>query len=363
MNFDSVLIVTYGRSGSTLLQGLLNAMDGCLVRGENHNACYHLFRAYQALIESRREIELAKSDGLSVTNPWFGATLLDPELYLSRISTLVREQLMGDEDASRVQCLGFKEIRYPGLPALTEYLNFLERIFPRAAFVFLTRDHKSVAKSAWWQSRDPSTVDSELTEFENDVLKWGVNRQNLFHIDYENLSAHGDRVPALFEFLGAAYDRQVVDAVLAKPHSYATHGEAAGRGGMPAAAEPDEQPMQRAAWLDVSLRADPNIVLAFFDELPGRPLPGSVVSLGGVVLAGDAAPQKWLRLKRQDGSADAVSWGMPSPAVGAQFPANPLAGMSRFSIENLGRSSGTYELLLSGDNCPDVLVATIQVAL
>ena len=49
MNYQHVLIITYGRSGSTLLQGLLNSIDGCIVRGENYDACKGLFRTYQAV--------------------------------------------------------------------------------------------------------------------------------------------------------------------------------------------------------------------------------------------------------------------------------------------------------------------------
>ena len=36
-------MVTYGRSGSTLLMGLLNTLPGYLIRGENRDALHHLF--------------------------------------------------------------------------------------------------------------------------------------------------------------------------------------------------------------------------------------------------------------------------------------------------------------------------------
>ena len=49
MKFDSVLIVTYGRSGSTLLQGILNSIEGCLIRGENDNFCFALYQAHQSI--------------------------------------------------------------------------------------------------------------------------------------------------------------------------------------------------------------------------------------------------------------------------------------------------------------------------
>lgn len=52
MRFNHILIITYGRSGSTLLMSLLNTVDGVLIAGENYNVCLHLFRAYKALLNS-----------------------------------------------------------------------------------------------------------------------------------------------------------------------------------------------------------------------------------------------------------------------------------------------------------------------
>lgn len=41
MKFNHILIITYGRSGSTLLMSLLNTVDGVLIAGENYNLCLH----------------------------------------------------------------------------------------------------------------------------------------------------------------------------------------------------------------------------------------------------------------------------------------------------------------------------------
>lgn len=41
----NIFIVTYGRSGSTLLQNLLMTIPGCIIRGENHNAMESIWNA------------------------------------------------------------------------------------------------------------------------------------------------------------------------------------------------------------------------------------------------------------------------------------------------------------------------------
>ena len=45
----TVFVVTYGRSGSTVLQNMLNALPGHILRGENANLLAPLVRAWQDL--------------------------------------------------------------------------------------------------------------------------------------------------------------------------------------------------------------------------------------------------------------------------------------------------------------------------
>ena len=45
-----VFVMTYGRSGSTLVQGLLNAIPGYLIRGENAAALNHLHGFHKTML-------------------------------------------------------------------------------------------------------------------------------------------------------------------------------------------------------------------------------------------------------------------------------------------------------------------------
>jgi hypothetical protein len=83
MNFNSILVVTYGRSGSTLLQGLSNSIDCCLIRGENSIFCNYLFKTYQS-------IGLAQSqNGETFQSPWFGSQFLNDRLFISQRMLIV----------------------------------------------------------------------------------------------------------------------------------------------------------------------------------------------------------------------------------------------------------------------------------
>ena len=102
MNFSSVLIVTYGRSGSTLLQGLLNSIDGCVVRGEKYNFCHGLFAAYKSLQRTHNEFGKVESSRFS-THPWYGASLLDENQFLRDARSLVLNQLVPTKEEGHLR--------------------------------------------------------------------------------------------------------------------------------------------------------------------------------------------------------------------------------------------------------------------
>lgn len=124
--FPFAFIVTYGRSGSTLLQGILNAIDGYCIRGENDSTLFHLFCAVDAVARTR-----AVHTRLTATmpiDPWFGANDLDEATLSARLSSAFLEACLRPPE--RCRCTGFKEIRYlrPDIPdeLFEPYLRFLQ---------------------------------------------------------------------------------------------------------------------------------------------------------------------------------------------------------------------------------------------
>ena len=70
--YNFVFVVTYGRSGSTLLQKVLGDIDGYHISGENNNALYGLYQSFKFanMAKMRFGQEMTKHD-----NPWYGAEL------------------------------------------------------------------------------------------------------------------------------------------------------------------------------------------------------------------------------------------------------------------------------------------------
>ncbi|MBI9064266.1 MAG: sulfotransferase [Marinilabiliaceae bacterium] len=219
MNFNSVLIITYGRSGSTLLQGILNSIDGCLVRGENNNFCYHLFKTWQAI----NNATLRNSP--EPENPWYGSHLLNERLFLSQSKNLLYSLLMADKvHDNAIKCYGFKEIRYTTLAIhddFEQFLDFLQKVFPKVAFVFNTRSHTDVARSKWWAEMQQDEVHNVLNATEANFFDYmKKSPSNTFHICYEDVLSKNSRLKELFDFLGANYDECNLELVLGKKHSY-----------------------------------------------------------------------------------------------------------------------------------------------
>jgi hypothetical protein len=233
--YGYVFIVTYGRSGSTLLMSLLNTIPGYRILGENYNALYHLYRAGTA-IRSGRE----KWSGPSHLRPqsgWYGAPETRPAAFERELLDSFVAHVLRPRPGDRV--LGFKEVRYTGahVPDLFEYLAFLRRAFPGCKIVFNHRDPAAVARSGWWTRADKGEERVRAA----DRRLWSIPAdEQHFHVVYERIDDTLEHIRELFAFLGEPMDEPAVRAVLRTRHSPPPKGTV---------------PAQKAS-LDASARAD-----------------------------------------------------------------------------------------------------------
>jgi hypothetical protein len=221
--FRHVMIITYGRSGSTLLIGLLNTLPGACVRGENGGALNHLYRAVRAVERSSR---MAAREDDSPINPWYGASEIDANAFRKNAtSAFVRNVLSPPSDA---RLIGFKEIRYEDANfehrSFEDFLLFLREAFEDVCFIFNVRRTADVARSAWWVE-DPFSRFS-LTELDR-RFRAAANRHSdiSWWVNYESFVADPSSLKGLYEFLGAPFDLAAAQAVLNVEHSYEPSNE------------------------------------------------------------------------------------------------------------------------------------------
>ena len=213
-DYRYVFVVTYGRSGSTLLAGLLNAIPGYRIRGENYNTLYRLFQADAAIAKACDMF--AGVDHLGPESAWYGTPQVRPHLYRAGLIESFVTNVLRPEPGDRV--IGFKEIRYTPLHMtdLTEYLAFIRDSFPRSKIIFNHRDPAAVARSGWWV--DDTDAEAKIRAADERLLTYSADRRN-FHFFYDRIDGGLDHIHALLRFLGEDLDDSSIRAVLGRPYS------------------------------------------------------------------------------------------------------------------------------------------------
>lgn len=207
-----VFVVTYGRSGSTLLAGILNAIPGYLVRGENRDALHHLFLFHQTLATERARV--GPANGRQRTHPFYGIGDVPLDRSIEDIRALVLDTVLRPKKDTRVT--GFKEIRWYQ-PDLEDYVAWLRDVFPGARFLVNTRDHADVLKSGWWAEGDHA---GGLARAEAGILALAESLGDAaYRVHYDDYVADPAVLRGLFDWLGEPWDEATVRAVMARKHS------------------------------------------------------------------------------------------------------------------------------------------------
>lgn len=209
-----VTIVTYGRSGSTLLQGILNAIPGACIRGENNNAFHSLYLFYCHL-QATKKHGMAKEE----TDPWYGGPFIQLESTLKRLRALAIKDIF--VVPQETEMCGFKEIRYSDaeVPNLEGYLNFLSRLFPNLKFIINLRSNTEVAKSGWWQKQADSL--EIIARIERRFLDYSEKySERCIIVRYEEYTSNVEALRPMFEFLDRPFDLNAIERILKIKHSY-----------------------------------------------------------------------------------------------------------------------------------------------
>ena len=209
-----VFIVTYGRSGSTLLLGVLNSIPGYLIRGENDGAVYHLHQFHSACVGKKRRLRRRFELPLDSTNPHFGLDDFPAKVSIRMLRRLVTTTVLRPLHDTRVT--GFKEIRWYQ-EDLPDYVAFLRELFPDARFVINTRDHDAVLRSGWWPDKPQ---DGRLQRLEAAILALAASLGDAaYHVHFDDYTADPTVLRGLFDWLGEEWDEARVRAVLGVRHS------------------------------------------------------------------------------------------------------------------------------------------------
>lgn len=215
-----LFMVTYGRTGSTLLQGLLNACPRTLMLGENWGVLYGLHQLRASLQQWRDHAGMVSID--APTHPFFGGPRFDFDGFDAKLADLGRSYFEHfDVDLTDYDVIGFKDTKYI-VPDLDAHLEALAALFPNALFLFLTRDHDELVGSGFLKLAPEDMVREALANFEQtiDQLEADLGAERIARLDYRDVVERGPKLFDLFHRLGLQPDPAALEAVAEAPHSY-----------------------------------------------------------------------------------------------------------------------------------------------
>ncbi len=209
-----VFVVTYGRSGSTLLQNLLMTIDGATIRGENHNAMESLWGAARRIRMTRFSWG---EEERTAEHPWFGAHEMRPVRFgAAMVDAFVENVLVPPPN---VRWIGFKEIRYNALgDDFPMMLDFMHHQFKNARFIFNSRAKEDVADSAWWRdwAREDvySLVETMDARFDDYATRYP---DRAIRTRYEEFESNPEGLQPVFDWLSEPLDQAKIQSVLDRP--------------------------------------------------------------------------------------------------------------------------------------------------
>ena len=203
-----VFVVTYGRSGSTLLQKLLNGIPGFHVTGENLAGVFALAEGHRRLTEAKSRFGKHRSCDL----PWFGAGRIDHTALGREIATSIIKDVIAPPRGTRVA--GFKEIRWQTDGYFDSAIEFLLTYMTPAKFIVNVRDPQAVANSGWWRDRPREPTIKKISEWKEQLESFASEHQNALLLRYEDYTSDPSSLRDLFTFLGEPYDPALVTRVL-----------------------------------------------------------------------------------------------------------------------------------------------------
>lgn len=209
-----LFIVSYGRSGSTLLQGILDSIPGYAIRGENKSALYRLYQYHRQLSDAKA----ANSPGytLKPRHSWYGIEQYEVDAAMVGMRALVLQTLLRPDGDTRVT--GFKEIRW-WFRDWPDYLAFLQQLFPGARFIINVRDHQAVSVSRWWAQHKDALARLAGYEAQLDEMQAALG-DAAYRICFDDYVADPTILAGLYDWLGEPFDLETVQAVMKVKHSF-----------------------------------------------------------------------------------------------------------------------------------------------
>lgn len=222
-----LLIVTYQRSGSTLLQSILNNHPDFDIKGEVNNALLGIWSAYKSIKTSKIHVNTKK--GSDVDWPYYSAESFEEEVFFAKSlqafidSCILVNGLKKDAFLSKnISYRGFKEVKYEEFGEdLHDFLDKVTSLIPNCKIVFNFRELEDVSKSAWNINKNKKNLIDSLKDFEERCVDYySKNKKKCYLLNYDSYINDPSKLIDLFSFLEVELKASVVENFLNKKLSH-----------------------------------------------------------------------------------------------------------------------------------------------
>lgn len=207
--FDHAFIVTYGHAGGTLVQEILNSVDGVCIRGENGGILTQLSQVASGLENARQLTASATGPGAH----WFGASGIQAPDYIGQLYAGFRDHVLHPPKGTRI--LGFAETHHLMPDAqFVAYCDNLRERFPRALLIFNTRDNQDVVAAN--RAAAPIADEGDFARADRQFAAYAAaHSESCIAIRYDDYIASDDALRPLFDRLGLPFDGAEISRILA----------------------------------------------------------------------------------------------------------------------------------------------------
>jgi len=212
------VVLSYPRSGSTVVQRIINTSSNSICIGEKPMTINYLHSFVESLLDAQTTIPQALFPDIPIDddrNPVFMSHAVDIDAVFNYIKAVYVRHILNVVDAPNI---GWKEnfiSSYPDANVAESEVRFIRRLFPDILFILNVRDPLKCAESALWK-RNPSAID-ELNNRRSwivDSFSNGLFGPDAILLDHDIWSEDKNHLVDQLLAAGIAIDREKADLVL-----------------------------------------------------------------------------------------------------------------------------------------------------
>ena len=220
-------VLSYPRTGSTVIQRVINTSDNFKCIGEKPMAINYMFSFINSLVEAQTVIPESLFPDIPMDddrNPVYMAHAVDIESVIGYVKAAYIRHVLGVVDAKNI---GWKEnfiSPYPDEKVANAEISFIRKMFPDMLFILNIRDPKACSKSSIWKLRDDAL--KEIKVRRDWIIKGfesGLFGNNCILLNHDEWSNDYSKLINPLVSAGMNINAQTVDSVISEKLTHITN--------------------------------------------------------------------------------------------------------------------------------------------